>query len=213
MRDRFIGLFLFLPVPLVLALFTRSPLGDATSLLLGILLVATHRLYARPFALARARRRCLWCGGEVVQGVLIQAPEPGGWSSWWACSGPEAQRLERVLSFARRHRAFLRAGILGTLVLFFASRAARWLALLPSFQGSDATALFRLGVALTVLPYALFSTSGEGDPPEGARLPFDLHIQSLLGTWSTLWLFRVVGVVWLGLGLIHVAERLRGVFH
>jgi len=54
MPDRLLGILLFLPVPVVLVLFTRAPLGVGISLALGVGLMLTHRLYARPFALARA---------------------------------------------------------------------------------------------------------------------------------------------------------------
>ncbi len=46
--DRLLGLLLFLPVPLVLWLLTRQPLGTLASLAIGFALMATHRLYARP---------------------------------------------------------------------------------------------------------------------------------------------------------------------
>ena len=69
MPARLAGLLLFLPVPLVLFLFTRAPLGVLPSLAAGVLLVLTHRLYARPWALARARARCLWCGADVSPGT------------------------------------------------------------------------------------------------------------------------------------------------
>ena len=45
MRDRLLGLLLFLPVPLVLWLFTRQPLSTLASLAVGFALMATHRLY------------------------------------------------------------------------------------------------------------------------------------------------------------------------
>ena len=48
MTDRLLGLLLFLPVPLVLWLFTRQALGTLGSLANGLALTATHRLYARP---------------------------------------------------------------------------------------------------------------------------------------------------------------------
>ena len=62
--DRLLGVLLFLPVPVVLLLFTRMPLGVGESLALGVAITITHRFYARPFARSRADRRCLWCGGQ-----------------------------------------------------------------------------------------------------------------------------------------------------
>ncbi len=59
LSDRVLGLVLFLPVPTVLLLFTRMPLGPGLSIGLGMLLMVTHRVYARPFALARAGQKDL----------------------------------------------------------------------------------------------------------------------------------------------------------
>ena len=73
MPTRAIGLLLFLPVPLVLFLFTRAPLGILPSLGIGIALMLTHRFYARPWALARAHRRCLWCGADIAATALSAA--------------------------------------------------------------------------------------------------------------------------------------------
>ena len=79
MGDRTLGLLLFLPVPLALFLFTRFPLGPGPSLALGIGLVLSHRFYARPFALDRAARRCLWCGRSAGHdSPRIAVHEPGG---------------------------------------------------------------------------------------------------------------------------------------
>lgn len=39
------------------------------------------------------------------------------------------------------------------------------------------------------------------------RVPFPVHIQALIGTWAVLWLFRLVGLVWLVQGLLHFATR------
>ena len=50
MRQRLPGILLFLPVPLVLGLFTLRPLGATASLLLGIGIMGTHRFYARPYS-------------------------------------------------------------------------------------------------------------------------------------------------------------------
>jgi len=63
--DRLLGLLLFLPVPLVLWLFTRQALGTLGSLADGLALTATHRLYARPFA----RSRGGWASGGSSRGA------------------------------------------------------------------------------------------------------------------------------------------------
>lgn len=208
MGDRAAGLLLFLPVPAVLWLFTRQPLGAWASLGLGIVLMLTHRLYARPFALGRAARRCLWCGGASGEGTTLVLEEPLGRTSWRACGGEHARSLARTLGWAARHSRFLAVGILGTLALFLVLAVVAATGRLPGLRPADAVAVFRLGVALTVLPLGWKApVSGSPDGSTG-RLPFPVHIQALVGTIAVLWLFRVVGLWWLVAALLHVARRL-----
>jgi hypothetical protein len=195
-------------VPLVLWLFTRAPLGVLPSLALGIALVATHRLYARPFALARAGTRCLWCGGLATDGPTLAVLEPLGATRWRACGEPHAGRLRRVFGFAARHAPFLRAGILGTLAVFLAASLAAGLGRLWPAAAADAVALFRIGIAVTVLPLGWLSEVRGPTAGEPAPVPFPVHIQALIGTGAVVWLFRLVGLAWLVLGVIHVATRI-----
>lgn len=208
MADRVLGILLFLPVPIVLFLFTRAPLGPLASLGLGVLLVATHRLYARPFALARAGRRCLWCGGAAGDGPALAVVEPLGPTTWRACREDHAARLRRVFGFAGRNAAFLRVGILGSLVAFLAVALLAGLGRAWPSAGADAVALFRGGVAVSVLPLGWLSAARGPEAPSPAPVPFPLHIQALIGTWAVLWLFRLVGIAWLALAVIHVANRI-----
>ncbi len=204
MNDRLTGILLFLPVPLVLLLFTQAPLGVGPSLGLGVVLMLSHRLYARPFSLRRADRRCLWCGGMAAdESQRFELGEPFGTTSWRACRGAHLDALRRVFAWAQAHAAFLRLGILGTLVAFLALASS---GLLPF---ADAVALFRLGIAVTVLPFALLSA--RSPPGDGApRVPFPAHIQALIGTSAVLWLFRLISLVWLVLVLRHLVGRLGG---
>ena len=204
---RVVGFLLFLPVPTVLWLFTRQPLGPWASLGLGVALTVTHRLYARPFALAWAARRCLWCGGAAAEGPHLELEEPLGRTSWRACGGGHADLLARTLGWAAERRLFLAVGILGTLAVFLAGAVAAALGWSASLDPGDPVALFRLGVAATVLPLGWLGPSGP-PPSTGRRLPFPVHIQALLGTLWVLWLFRLVGLWWLGAGLLHFARRL-----
>lgn len=197
MNDRAAGLLLFLPVPIVLVLFTQAPLGAYVSLGLGVTLMVTHRLYARPFALRRAGRRCLWCGEAVAEGAPpLDVVEPLGETAWRACGSGHLSLLRRTLGWAAKRALLLKVGILGSLVGFL---------VIAPFAHADAASLFRLGVAVTVLPFGLFGTRGSEalEPP----LPFPVHIQALIGTAAVLWLFRIVGVVWLALALVHAARR------
>jgi len=203
------GLLLFLPVPLVLFLFTRQPLGPWPSLALGVLLTLSHRLYARPFALARSARRCLWCGGPAgPDAAALALDEPLGCTEWRACSGAHAASLARTLGWAAAHRRFLAAGILGTLALFLALAVAAATGRVSGLGEADAVAVLRLGVALTVLPFGWLAPSRGIAAAPAARLPFPVHIQALIGTAWVLWLFRLVGLWWLAAGLWHVAARL-----
>jgi hypothetical protein len=198
--DRLLGLLLFLPVPLVLILFTRMPLGMGVSLALGVAIMVTHRLYARPFARSRAERRCLWCGGPATAGPRLQIQEPEGSTTWRACGEQHAAGLARVLHWTARHSTILRLGILGTLGVFLIGTPVAAAGRLWSVSTAHTVGLFRLGIAATVLPLA-FLAPREVVPlqAEVARVPFPVHIQALIGTAAVLWLFRLVGLAWVAL--------------
>jgi hypothetical protein len=207
MLDRWLGALLFLPVPLVLILFTRLPLGVGISLTLGVALVVTHRAYARPFALTRAARRCLYCGAPVYGGRPVTLAEPLGTTVWRACGEAHATSLGRVFGWAERNARGLKVGILGTLAVFLIGTPLAARGWLGPLAPADTVALFRLGVAATVLPLGWFST-GPGPLVTRPRVPFPVHIQALIGTAAVLWLFRLVGLLWLGQGFWHLARRL-----
>jgi hypothetical protein len=202
------GVLLFLPVPIVLFLLTRQPFGALPSLGLGVALTLTHRLYARPFALTRAGRRCLWCGGDAGAGAAsLTLDEPLGRTDWRACAGVHRERLARTLGWASVHRRFVAAGILGTLALFLLLATAAEVSSAAWLRADDAVALLRLGVAATVLPLGwLAPTRGPAAGPAG-RLPFPVHVQALVGTVWVVWLFRLVGLWWLVSGLAYAAAR------
>ena len=214
--DRLAGVLLFLPVPVVLWLFTRQPLGPWASLGTGVLLVLTHRLYARPFALSRAGRRCLWCGGPAGEGPGVDVDEPLGRTSWRACGAAHATVLRRTLGWAAGRSRLLALGILGTLALFLGGAVAAAAGRPAWLEPEDPVALFRLGIALTVLPFGWLAPESQtggarGTTPESqapTRLPFPVHIQALLGTLWVVWLFRLVGLWWLVAALVHLSRRL-----
>lgn len=207
--DRLVGILLFLPVPAVLVLFTRAPLGLVASFVLGVVLMGTHRLYARPWAVRRATGRCLWCAGPVH---APQAPhaldvaEPGGAAAGWcACSPAHADRALRLLAWAQRTRVLLVAGILGGLVVLLAGTVLAARGLLGPVAPRDAADTFRLMVAVAVLPLGWLGPSSA--PPQGrVTVPFPVHIQALVGSLVVAWLFRLVGLWWLvdaGTALVH----------
>lgn len=187
MIDRLLGWLLFLPVPAVLYVFTAAPFGEARSIAMGVALMVTHRLYARPWALRRATERCLWCASSAAEQTLTLG-EPLGTTNWGACLHHRAP-LSRFLGFAAKYGRLIRIGILGSIAV---------LVTIGLFRHDIASALFRIGVAITVLPLGYwaphFGTSFEG------KLPFPVHIQALIGTLWVTWLFRIVGTIWLVLG-------------
>jgi hypothetical protein len=204
--DRLLGALLFLPVPFVLFLFTRAPLGAAASLALGVALMSTHRLYARPFALSRADRRCLWCGRPAPSGPELMVEEPTGVTRWRACGEPHALRARRFLNWAGAHGRFVQVGILGTLALFLVLAVLAAGRPAGELRYADAVGVFRLGIAGTVLPLSILGASG-GAGPSRLRTPFPVHIQALIGTSAVRWLFRIVGVTWLALAIAYLARR------
>jgi len=194
-RDRLAGILLFLPVPIVLFLFTQAPLGVGPALFLGVAVMLSHRFYARPAALRARDRRCLWCGaGTLPDAMRLELAEPFGNTTWRACSAAHLEALRRVFAWAEAHGALLRLGILGSLVGFLVLAAGR---IVPF---ADAVALFRFGIATTVLSFAILAPRG-APHHRTPRIPFPAHIQALIGTAAVLWLFRIVGVVWLVLAL------------
>ena len=216
-RDRLPGLILFLPVPVVLFLFTQAPLGPALSLVAGVALMGTHRLYARPFALARAERRCLWCGGAAAGGpeLAVEEPsmgsadedKPSGATRWRACREAHAQRARRFLTWAGAHSRFVLVGILGTLVLFLALAGLAAFRPGGALRYADAVNVFRLGIAATVLPLSTLGVREGAPAADRLRTPFPVHIQALIGTAAVIWLFRIVGTAWLALSVLYFARR------
>lgn len=210
MRDRLGGILVFLPVPIVLALFTRQPLGAWASLGLGVALMLSHRLYARPFALARSQRRCLWCGGPAGEGPSLEVAEPGGSTTWRACGVEHRASLDRTLGWAVRHRAFLAVLIVGAILFFLVGALAAAVGWPYGLQPGDPVAIFRLGVAVAVLPLGWLAPRRGPTEAQRGSLPFPVHIQALLGTVWVLWLFRLVGLWWLVAGLLHLVRRFSG---
>jgi len=207
MRDRLVGVLLFLPVPIVLCLLTQLPLGVFYSVGIALPLMISHRFYARPWALGRGRRRCLWCGSAAVEGPLVVIEEPGALTTWRCCGGHHGLYLRGTLERAWKLRAWLKGAIFTGLALVVFIPLAAACGVAGPLRAADGVAAFRLLVALAVLPLAglRFRSGRLTDRPVPA--PFPVHIQALIGTWAVLWLFRLVGLIWLALALLHVAKR------
>jgi hypothetical protein len=201
-RVGLIGVLFFLPVPIVLVLFTQMPWGARLSVAIGVAIMVTHRLYARPFALRHAAERCLWCTGRATGGSTVRLSEPLGDTEWRACGDGHRDRLLRTFDWAERHKLLLRAGIGGGLLLFLVGALA-------GVSARDCVAFFRFAVAAAVLPLGWLATRRPATGSEPIAVPFPVHIQALIGTSAVLWLFRIVGLIWLVLVALHVYQRLR----
>jgi hypothetical protein len=212
--ERWVGLLLFLPVPVVLVLFTRMPLGALPSLALGVAIMVTHPLYARPWALRRAERRCLWCGGSAARRdapSILSVVDPRGRVEWGCCSESHRGRALDALARAWRLRRLLRAGILGAIAVLLGAGAPAALGLLGAITVNDASAVFRFAVAFAVLPLGWSAGwRGSSEPRAEPCAPFPIHLGALIGLHPVLWLFRVIGLLWLAQGGWHLTRRIAG---
>jgi hypothetical protein len=207
------GALLFLFIPLVLFLFVAHPAPVGLTLAAGIGLMLGHRFLARPYMRRALAAKCLWCNR-----VLAESPGPSGerlalragGEAWTArfCPGHRAPAA-RFLAFVERLAWPLRLAIFLPLLLLLAELAATALGRrLPGLGPIDlesATDLFRLavGVAVNVAAWGYLGAA-ERSP---SAIPFPLHNFTLLGIRSLLWIFRLVGIWWIGLALAHLLRR------
>jgi hypothetical protein len=232
---RIFGILLFLPVPIVLVLFTRMPFGAVPSIAIGLVLMMTHPLYARPWALRQAPKRCLWCGGPVSAGVAsgggpggvgLTVADPRGTVSWCACGDEHRASLATILGIVSRYAIPLRIGIFGTVAVSLGAAILASRGWLDTISSKDASAFFRLGVAVTVLPLGWLGArlragtlapppvtaprpaARIGGPADSFTAPFPIHLGALIGVNAVLWLFRLVGLIWLAQGAFYFSDRL-----
>lgn len=192
------GILLFLFIPAVLFLFVRHPEPIGASLIAGVVLMAGHRLVARPYMERVLPAKCAWCnrvppaeGGETLElrsgERVIQA----------RCCPGHRPPAERFFAFLDSWRWVLRAGIFLPLLLLLATLAAAAFGLEPPVE--DVTAFFKLAVGITVNLAALGYLFVRGRSP--AAVPFPVHNFFLLGVRNLLWVFRLVGIWWIWQGL------------
>lgn len=197
-----IGLFLF--IPLVLVLFLRTPLGVGPSLALGVGIMLAHRFVARPFMERHLARRCFWCGRTPAD-----VPSPfrsrGRTIDARACGPDHAARLAAFARAVAAGRLALMALIFVPLVAYLANGAAL-------AAGLDAVPLaaagwgFKIPIASAVVALSLAYPAAARAAREGA-VDFPVHNLFLLGVGNTLWVFRVVGIYWLVQGALALAAR------
>lgn len=196
-----VGLLLFAFIPLVLYLYVGHPEPIALSLVLGLALMLGHRFLARPYMRWARPQRCLWCGRvpprEPVERLAITA---GGGDFETVCCRGHAGRAARFFAFADAWRWPLRLGIFVPLALLLGALGQAALGYAPTPPLADATDLLRLSVGVTV-NLAAWGWLAVGQVPETARVPFPVHNFYLLGVSWLLWVFRVIGVWWIWLGV------------
>jgi hypothetical protein len=209
LRASLLGVALFLFIPLVLFLFVAHPSPVAVSVGAGLLLIAGHRLLARPYMLATRQLKCIWCNrffthGGSARSSGARAGEPavelvqdGAQTPLvlFACAA-HVEPTRRFFAFVDRCRQPLRIGIGLPLGLLLGSLFAFSFGV-GDWTGS-ATALFRLAVGLSVQLAAVGPWLGA--PRARSRAAFPPHNFSLLGVRAILWIFRLVGLWWIVAG-------------
>jgi len=195
-RTRLAGILLFLFVPTVLVLYLRMPFGLAPSVLSGIAIMLLHRRVARPFMDRHLSERCYWCGCDL-SGPGVAAPFRAGRETIAArtCDQGHAAAL---VTFARSVAAS--RWILGTLILIpvaaYLGNAFLAMAGRAPLSFDAARWIFKVPIAVAVVGLSLGWPLGLSSDREPA-IDFPAHNLSLLGVSWTLWVFRVVGLVWL----------------
>jgi hypothetical protein len=202
-----IGLFLFIPV--VLVLFVRHPEPIGASLIAGVVLMLGHRFVARPYFERVRGAKCIWCNRwlEGREGAgepeRLEVEAGGSAVGFVACPG-HAEPARRFFAWVDERRLLLRLGIGLPLVALLAALAAA--AFGHGERLAEATSWFRLVIGITVN----VASMGPFVPPARTGVPraaFPLHNFSLLGVRAILWIFRLIGIWWIAAGGL---ELLRG---
>ena len=196
-------MLLFLFIPLVLFLFVRHPEPAGASLIAGVVLMVGHRRLARPYMERALPVKCAWCNRVLPAGAgetldLLS----GGREIRARCCAGHREPAARFFAFLESWRWPLRLGIfvpllilLGTLAVSASGQQA------PLAPLADTTALFQLVVGITVNVAALGSLRTPAR--SSTTVPFPVHNFFLLGVRNLLWVFRLVGIWWIWVGLRH----------
>jgi hypothetical protein len=202
------GLLLFAFIPLVLFLFLRQPLGAGPSVVVGAIIMFSHRFLAAPWMARHATERCLWCGRAIASGGPITVTASGRAWTLAVCGPTHRSLAARFLTFVANARAPIAIGIFVPLVLLLGSSLAA-AAGRPIFAHEWNAWQFRVIVAFTVF-CSSFAYRTVRIPSGTLAFPFPLHNFFLLGIRNTLWVFRVVGLWWLVDGAISLARAFAG---
>lgn len=196
-RTRATGVLLFLCIPLVLVLYLRMPLGLPGSILPGIAIMLAHRRIARPFMDRHLAQRCFWCGCDL-HAPGVPAPFRSGKETIEArtCSAGHAGRLTSFAKMVAAGRLVMFALIVLPVGIYLVNALLAiggW-----GFMSLDAARLaFKIPVALAVVTASFAWPLGSKLEREPA-IDLPAHNLSLLGVRWTLWVFRIVGMLWLG---------------
>jgi hypothetical protein len=197
------GVLLFLFIPLVLFLFVRHPEPVGLSLAAGVGLMLGHRFLARPYMQRVLPIKCVWCN-RVFSDADVPAEtlelRSGGRTLRARCCARHVQPAAKFFSFLQAWRWPLRLGIFVPLLFLLAALAAS--AAGQPAPVSLATAWFQLVVGATVNLAAFGYLAAREQTP--LSVPFPVHNFFLLGIRNLLWVFRLIGVWWIWLGLAFV---------
>jgi hypothetical protein len=192
------GLLLFLFIPLVLFLFLVQPFHPLAALLIGVALMFGHRLIAAPFVDRNLDFRCIWSGEEIAPGCQYKVTSSGETRTFNAYNDPRRDKAGRFFTFAQKFAWPLRIAILGPLAFYLVMEILR-------LSGNEVTshalnaAIFQGLIGLTTL--TTFVAYRFVDPiphmKGPVKFPFPVHNVALLGIGWTLWVFAVVGAIWI----------------
>lgn len=193
---RFQGALLFLAIPLVLVLYVRMPLGLVASVPAGIAIMVAHGFVARPFLARHVGARCFWCGRDLEGAgfdaafVSRGAPVPAR-----GCSDQHAANVVAFVRTLSAWRVALLVLVVVPVVFYLVDALLAIVRAAPVPLGIAAT-IFKTSIAAAVVALSFAWPLGR----RMARAPataVPAHNLFLLGIRNTLWVFRIVGVVWL----------------
>jgi len=198
------GAVLFLFIPLVLVLYLRMPFGLAPSVLGGIAIMVAHRFVARPWMERHLVSRCFWCGRAPAP---IEAPltSKGTTIAARACT---ARHRDDLRAFGR----VVAAGKPALAMLILVPVVLNLLNALAAIAGTTIVPLdtavwcFKIPIALAVVTLSFAWPLGRSSSGQAA-IDFPVHNLFLLGVNPTFWVFRIVGLFWLGQGVLSLVGR------
>ncbi len=202
LRIQGIGLFIFIPI--VLVLYLVYPLGVLPSILLGMGLMFGHRFIARPWMMKNINKRDIWTGNLLEKTEhkfqLIEGKEE---LLFYASTEKNRTEAVKFFNFLRKYRFIAGPAILGTVFWYLvsvllaeASESLRYLSM------DHMVLIFKMVIAVTVILVSILYKTADTQTPVKAVFP--VHNLFLLGISWTLWIFRLVGIYWVVKGLLEI---------